>query len=168
MQHHKYVNAQIKTDFIMHGGIVDGEQETELFAETPKIAEQLIKERKMGEKVDMIGTMFATSHIVELPSELYAQGKLQEALHALCWVGMVACRAGVVKGEDLLDDNGAIHNLAHLCLPQKILDIQDPRYFDKIKKAVPKLIKELEEKTPGFHKYLTKKEFDAAKNAQNS
>jgi hypothetical protein len=154
---HRYVNAVAETIFPVHGKILEGNTTTELFAETPRIADELMKERHMGEKLEPIATILGTS-IPDLPSELYEAGRIHEALHAACWLGMIACKSGVVKGEELLDDNGVIHNLSHLALPKHIVDAQNQDYMNKIRKNILPMLKELEAKTPGFHKYLTKEE----------
>lgn len=165
MSEHKYVNMQVVTDFKLHGDIIDGITQTQLFAETPRIAKELMEQRHLDEHINMFETAFRLHPINDLPSELYEAGKLREALHAACWLGFIACKAGVVKGEDLLDDNGVIHNLSHLCLPDEILKIQSPEYMRLMKEHVPKALKKLEHDTPGFHKWLTKKQMEVAKEA---
>jgi hypothetical protein len=161
--HDHYLNMVWATRFPINGTIVKGESETQLFASTKPELINALEARKLNEKVSVLNTFLFKPEVPLLPSELYAKGRLQEALHAACWLGWLACKAGVTTGEELLDDNGVIHNLSHLCLPKKIVEIQEPKYFDKIKKDIPLKLKALEDKTPGFHKWLTEKEFKTAK-----
>jgi hypothetical protein len=147
------MNSLFGTEYMDDGPISGrGTQATQLLARDLEHALKLIEQRNMGETIDAHGTREARSVGVELPSELLAKGRIVEALHAACWLGMVACRAGVITGEELLGDNGLIHNMVHLILPYSILRQQEPIVLAKIATTVPKMLRDLEAKTPGFQR----------------
>jgi hypothetical protein len=161
---HKYVNYAVETLYTLHGTPIEGPTTTQMFATCAEEAKQLMKERKLGERFEPMHMLFrAQADVPFLPSELFEKGEYVEAMHAACWLGFVACSSGTATGQELLDDNGVIHNLAHMCLPKQILDNNSQDYVKAIHDSILPKLKALEAKTPGFKKYLTKEEFETAK-----
>jgi hypothetical protein len=167
MSNKQYLNGVAVTNYELNGSIIDGEIHTQLFAGTIGEAQQIANQRNLGERVNVLASLIGFDGVPDLPSDHYAAGRIAEALHAACWLGFIACKAGVTTGEELLDDNGVIHNLAHLNSPPEVLDAQNPELIRKIKRDIPRKLKALEAKTPGFHKYLTEAEYEAAERRAN-
>jgi hypothetical protein len=69
----------------------------------------MLHQRQMGETL-IVNT--ATPPL--LASECIAQWRWSEALHALCWLGMVGGASGRLTARELMDDDGVIHSLAHI------------------------------------------------------
>lgn len=129
------------------------DQTTEVFAKDHEELYKVLEQRHMGEHFDLLHTLFEDAQSVELPSELIKAERYAEALHAACWLGMVACKSETATGFELLDDVGLIHCLSHLCLPQSILDMQSPEFLSMSKKRALKEAIRLESIVPGFQRF---------------
>ncbi|UTU07960.1 hypothetical protein CcrC1_gp274 [Caulobacter phage C1] len=84
---------------------------TQCFADSPEHLQEVIKARGMDEVVDDSGVKVAKP---KLPSQWLDQKQYAKAMHALNWVAMVGVQAGVVSAWDLLNDEGVLHEMAHL------------------------------------------------------
>lgn len=120
--------------------------ETQIYARTYKEARQAARDRKLGEVVDSAGT---SDPPFLLASEWAEDGDWREAMHAACYLGFIAMKAGRCEIEELLGDGGIIHNLAHLNLKPSEVSLQGG-IADRIKKELPKQLRNLESRTPGF------------------
>lgn len=108
---------------------IDGQRyETAFWAESVDDACRIAEERRMGEEIND----YPVSYTPVLPSGLIRIWDFGNALHAACWLGMVACSSGHTKGFDLLNDRGLIHILAHLIRPE----ISEKPADDKIRMMV--------------------------------
>lgn len=125
--------------------IING-TETQIYARTYKEAEKAAKERKLGEVIDSAGI---SDPPFLLASEWAEAGDWREAMHAACYLGFIAMKAGRCEIEELLGDGGIIHNLAHLNLKPSELNIQG-EIVGRIKAALPKQLRNLESRVPGF------------------
>jgi hypothetical protein len=86
---------------------------TQCYARGPAHLDETMRSRGLGE----ISTYDENSSFIEkpkMPSTLIRCGEIAAAQHALTWVSMIAVRAGMVDGWELLHDDGLIHELAHL------------------------------------------------------
>lgn len=81
---------------------------TTLFARNEEHARDLIDLRGMGEVLQVIRNTRPV-----LCSEHLREGKFGQAMHSMCWMAMIACKAGIVTGNDLFSDVGVAHQLSH-------------------------------------------------------
>lgn len=128
----------------------DGYYETTLYARDQNHTLELLKQRGLGEHL-----LQPYSGITLFPSDLILLSCWNDAIHSACWLGMIACSAGVTTGFDLLQDQGLIHLISHLAR-------QNPEVFkpenltDKMRwmmQAAFDAAKALEERTPGFQRF---------------
>lgn len=82
---------------------------TVVYAKNLDQAVEHIKDRKLGET--LINELLDAPEMV---SKLILQFCWADAIHAACWLGMVATASETCTGQDLLDDQGLIHALSHL------------------------------------------------------
>lgn len=68
---------------------------------------------------------------------------VKQALHAACWLGYVAQSSGVVRPDELLNDNGLIHELSHAVVFGLHKEGVNPA-------AIIREAKRIESITPGF------------------
>lgn len=120
---------------------------TQLFAPDLATAVKYTEERGMGEQVVSLGT--AEPPIV-LPSEWLDAGNLPQATHAACWLSYVALKAGVATVDELLSDNGILHDLIHLSLPADNFGGGAREIINRIRRLLPDALRALEAKTPGY------------------
>lgn len=123
---------------------------TELLAPDYKTAVAYAKERGIDEEVVSAGSERPP---YMLPSEWYDAGNIPQALHAACFMGFVALKAGVATPEDLLSDGGIIHNLAHMLLKPSNFgpEADDPKSaLHRVRGAMLEGLRRLEARTPGY------------------
>lgn len=140
--------------------------DTSIWASSYRHAKELVKDRKINEVVDP----FLNLNGVMLPSEWFIHGDMLQCLHAANWLGHVACAAGIVKGEELLSDNGIIHNLVHLMYADKQLSPFGIESNNYARSQMYEWLIDLEARTPGFNKkeyskdyYITYENYEARK-----
>lgn len=85
---------------------------TSCFARNGNHLEEVIKLRKMGERLDTFTGRFINPP--RMASDLLRSGRVAAANHALIWTSMIAARAGVMGEWGLLNDNGLVHEIAHV------------------------------------------------------
>lgn len=98
------------------------EQGTQCYAESEAHLEEVIKLRGLGETRFMrthessLYSIFGTGTFPhpKMASDLLAKEQYAAANHALTWTSMIAVKAGVVEGWDLLNDQGIMHEMAHM------------------------------------------------------
>jgi len=93
---------------------VVGSYSGDVWARSARHARQVAKRRGLGERI--LGETGRRRPPWTLPSEWIAKRKLRDAdvFHALCWLGHLALKSGVATADELLGDNGLIHEYAHM------------------------------------------------------
>jgi hypothetical protein len=116
---------------------------TTLFARDIFEAEQFVKQRNLGEAL----CTRLTDHSMRpfLCSELIRRFEVEKAMHAACWLGMIATKCGLSESRSLLDDLGIVHQLAH-CIEEKYLG----RYYFPALNALYPNVAKLEQRVPGM------------------
>lgn len=132
---------------------------------TVEEAKEILAARGYGETINMAQTSMIGligEPDIKLPSEWFAQDNLKEAIHAACWLGMFAMSSGVVTGDQLLNDHGVIHQLAHLLNTPKEgsekyerLSKADKEFIAEARRDVSNSLADLEARTPGFQRFAT-------------
>jgi hypothetical protein len=125
--------------------------ETQLWAPDAETARRYAKQRGERFKGPYVGCSEYWRNI-RLPSEWLEEGDGLGAMHALCWLSMVATRAGVVTAEELLRDNGALHGMAHFLQARQNVSAD----------SLMATLRDLEARTPGFRKYMEEPNGDQA------
>lgn len=147
-------NALISTNYPVPNG---KRFNTEAFANPNMTLDDIpafLDKRGMGEELNLLRTMLSegSEDELKLPSDWYKEGNIPQALHAAVWLGMVAVKSGVASGWELLWDEGVIHSLAHLNLPQEDVNAQQQDVVAKIRQQVLVDLLNLEASTPGFQR----------------
>lgn len=85
-----------------------------VLAENEQEAQELLAVRNLGETLDGV---FQSPNVLERFSTLcdaeYMRS-LPKALHQACWVGWIAIKAGFITHDELLGDQGILHEMIHL------------------------------------------------------
>lgn len=87
---------------------------TQCFAEDHDHLDHLIALRGMGERPGPPDKSYGFPPVPRMASSLMAEGRIAAANHAMIWTGMIAVRAGVTDAWGLLNDEGIVHETAHL------------------------------------------------------
>lgn len=127
------------------------EMSTECYAQDYAHLREVLAMRKLGERSQGLILDRSVRHKPlfryprpKRPSELLRAGEWSQAVHAGCWLGMIATRAGTIEPWDLLHDFGLIHESAHM-----MLNGGDPTGVD-LERLIEKW-EDLERRTPGCH-----------------
>jgi hypothetical protein len=85
-----------------------------------------------------------------MASQHLASGKIGAASHALTWIAMIATRSGVARAWDLLNDEGLVHEVAHLVESAELSPCSCWRCTDRRMDLARKL-EAFERSIPGVH-----------------
>lgn len=123
--------------------------ETTLYARDLVHAKELIAKRGLNETI-----LREYPHPVLMPSDHIYQWDFSSAIHATCWLGMVACQSRTVDGFAMMHDQGLLHLVAHLGTQRReylTANLTDKRCWMIL--SAYWAAYELEQDTPGFSRF---------------
>lgn len=87
-----------------------------LWANDLRHAKRVAKRRGLNERVEGEMTKNPRRRVYTLPSQWLAKRKPRDAdvMHALCWLGHMALKSGAATADELLGDEGLIHEFVHM------------------------------------------------------
>ncbi len=123
------------TRFITKYKIGDNEYSSFVIAENSDNANNLIKLRGIGETID--GTSEGPNSLTRFStlSDSKFLRHLPRIAHQICWISWMAANSGMVGIDDILGDEGILHEIIHLIDPST----RDITNLQLIKDKVAKL-----------------------------
>lgn len=82
------------------------------WASSDRNAKRIVKQRGMGEIITGVG--FAAGAPYKTASEMLRSRKpTTDKVHALCFLGQIAMASGVATAQEIVGDEGIIHDFCH-------------------------------------------------------
>jgi hypothetical protein len=96
-----------------------------IYARSFREAQEIAKSRNIGEKIMGVGGVVTDGYNRVVPEELINPDfreltdnefvhELPKIIHSACFLGLIAVSSGTANVNDLLGDNGVVHELVHL------------------------------------------------------
>lgn len=130
----------VNTTYQAHGGLYVSYVIGDSIAEI----KQLIKQRNLNERIAGKIKMVDVLSNYKCISDYEFLLKLPEIFHTACFIAMVASKAGNIRAEELIDDEGLLHELSHL-MTNSIIPSEDS--LEKIRDK----FYNLQSKAPGLY-----------------
>lgn len=123
---------------------------TQCYARNEKDLARVIKKRGMGETRSTDPYAAFRLDEPQMASELLMKGQIAAANHALVWTSMIAVRAGLTDAWGLLNDDGVLHEMAHLLHSREVSPWSDV-FGEPAHVRLARRVEAFERLVPGVH-----------------